>query len=104
LVFSYVGFETFEALVGTRTVVDVTMNSADNVLGDVVVTALGIKRESKKLGYSATTANVEELATTNRTTNMMGSLEGKVAGLNFYGCRCKYKGTFAWPVCFSGYQ
>ncbi|RZA01189.1 MAG: SusC/RagA family TonB-linked outer membrane protein [Sphingobacteriaceae bacterium] len=81
LVFTYVGFEAVEALVGTRTVINVTMNTADNQLGDVVVTALGIKRESKKLGYSATTANVEELQQ-NRTTNVMAGLEGKVAGLN----------------------
>lgn len=81
LVFSYVGFTPTEALVGTRTVVNVTMSEAENVLSDVVVTALGIKRESKKLGYAATTANVDELQQ-NRTTNVMSSLEGKVAGLN----------------------
>lgn len=81
LVFTYVGFDAVEALVGTRTVVNVTMNSADNILGDVVVTALGIKRESKKLGYAATTANVDEIQQ-NRTTNVMASLEGKIAGLN----------------------
>jgi TonB-linked SusC/RagA family outer membrane protein len=81
LVFTYVGFEPVEVLVGTKTVIDVTMNTADNQLGDVVVTALGIKRESKKLGYAATTANVDELQQ-NRTTNVMASLVGKVAGLN----------------------
>jgi TonB-linked SusC/RagA family outer membrane protein len=81
LVFTYVGFETAEALVGTRTVIDVTMNTAENQLADVVVTALGIRRESKKLGYAATTANVDELQQ-NRTTNLMSSLVGKVAGLN----------------------
>ncbi len=81
LVFSYVGFTPTEALVGTRTVVNVTMSEAENVLSDVVVTALGIKRESKKLGYAATTVAVDELQQ-NRTSNVMTSLEGKVAGLN----------------------
>ena len=50
-------------------------------LGEVVVTALGIRKESKKLGYSTTSVNTDELVK-NRTTNVGESLEGKVAGLN----------------------
>jgi len=81
LVFSYVGHTPVEVTVGNRSTINVTMTAQVNALTDVVVTALGIKRESKKLGYAATTANVEELQQ-NRTTNVMSSLEGKVAGLN----------------------
>src|SRR5690606_38086050 len=43
--------------------------------------ALGIKKESKKLGYAATSVQTDELVK-HRTTNVMESLEGKVAGLN----------------------
>ena len=45
-----------------------------------MVTALGIRKEERKLGYAATTVKVDEI-TQNRTTNVMKSLEGKVAGL-----------------------
>ena len=51
------------------------------MLSEVVVTALGIKKESKKLGYATTSVNAEDMVT-NRTGNMMESLEGRVAGLN----------------------
>jgi TonB-linked SusC/RagA family outer membrane protein len=49
-------------------------------LDEIVVTALGIKKESRKLGYAASTVKVDEI-TQNRTTNVMTSLEGKIAGL-----------------------
>lgn len=81
LVFSSVGFTTQEVAVNRRSVLTVVMIAADQNLGEVVVTALGIKRESKKLGYSATSVNTDEMIK-NRTTNMMESLEGRVAGLN----------------------
>ena len=50
-------------------------------LEEIVVTALGIKKESRKLGYAASTVKVDEI-TQNRTTNVMKSLEGKIAGLD----------------------
>ena len=50
-------------------------------MNEVVVTALGIRREARRLGYSATTVQTEQLAI-NRTPNVGNSLEGKVAGLN----------------------
>src|SRR5690606_30936986 len=46
-----------------------------------VVTALGIKKESRKLGYSAETVRTDELIK-NRTTNVMESMTGKIAGLD----------------------
>lgn len=81
LVFTHVGYLSIEQAVGSGVTVNVTINANEGTLTDVVVTALGIKRESKKLGYSATTANVGEL-TQNRTNNLMTGLEGKVAGLD----------------------
>nr|WP_294794591.1 SusC/RagA family TonB-linked outer membrane protein [uncultured Mucilaginibacter sp.] len=81
LVFAYLGYETQSQTVGARTAINVTMATRSSALEEVVVTALGIKRESKKLGYAATTVKVDEISQ-NRTTNVMSSLEGKVAGLN----------------------
>ncbi|MFD0751351.1 SusC/RagA family TonB-linked outer membrane protein [Mucilaginibacter calamicampi] len=81
LAFSYIGFETQTQTVGARTAINVTLAPTNGALQEVVVTALGIKREAKKLGYAATTVKVDEI-TQNRTTNVMSSLEGKVAGLN----------------------
>ena len=57
------------------------MEESTEELEEVVITALGIKRESKSLGYAVTTVKTDEMVT-NRTTNPMESLEGKVSGLN----------------------
>lgn len=81
LVFSYIGFATYEVKLGSEKNVDVTLKEDAQSLTEVVVTALGIQKESKKLGYSVTAVNTEQL-TQNRTTNVMESLEGRVAGLN----------------------
>ncbi|QRR04060.1 SusC/RagA family TonB-linked outer membrane protein [Dyadobacter sandarakinus] len=81
LVFSYVGYTPREVALNAQSVYDVTLQPDVRNLEMVVVTALGIKRDAKKLGYSTATVNTEEL-TTNRTTNLGNSLQGKVAGLN----------------------
>ena len=81
LVFSFVGYAAQEVAVGGRTVIDLSMTPDIRSLDEVVVTALGIEKESKKLGYSATAVQTDELVK-QRTTNVMESLEGKVAGLN----------------------
>jgi TonB-linked SusC/RagA family outer membrane protein len=81
LIFSFVGYAVQEVSISGRTVIDVTMSPDIQSLQEVVVTALGIKKESKKLGYSITSVKTDEL-TSQRTTNVMESLEGKVAGLN----------------------
>ncbi|MEO6851750.1 MAG: TonB-dependent receptor plug domain-containing protein, partial [Mucilaginibacter sp.] len=81
LTFTSLGYETKTETVGARTVVDVTLRTRNSSLDEVVVTALGIKKEAKKLGYSTTTVKLDEI-TQNRTTNVMTSLEGKVAGLD----------------------
>ena len=81
LVFSYVGYTPQEIPLGNQSNYDISMTPDVRNLEMVVVTALGIKRDAKKLGYSTATVNTEEL-TTNRTTNLGNSLQGKVAGLN----------------------
>ncbi|MBO9565322.1 MAG: SusC/RagA family TonB-linked outer membrane protein [Niastella sp.] len=81
LVFSSVGFKTVEEAVGGRSVINATLVASNQDLGEVVVTALGIKKQSRALGYSATNVKPEELSV-NRTSNVMNSLQGKVAGMN----------------------
>ncbi|HWK04298.1 MAG TPA: SusC/RagA family TonB-linked outer membrane protein [Puia sp.] len=81
LLFSSVGFGVREMPVSGKTVLDVVLVNETRNLNEVVVTALGIRKEARRLGYSAATVNTE-LLTTNRTTNFGNSLEGKVPGLN----------------------
>jgi TonB-linked SusC/RagA family outer membrane protein len=81
LIFTFIGYATQEVLVGSQSTVDVSMQPDIKSLEEVVVTALGIKKEAKKLGYSVTSVKTDELVS-HRTTNIMESLEGKVAGLN----------------------
>lgn len=80
LVFQYVGYYSKNETVGARTVINVELQTQVKGMDEIVVTALGIKREARKLGYAATTVKVDDI-TQNRTTNVMKSLEGKVAGL-----------------------
>lgn len=81
LVFSSVGFQSQEVYVAGRTEVNVTMATDNTNLGEVIVTALGIKKQARSLGYSATNVKPEELSV-NRTSNVMNALQGKVAGVN----------------------
>ena len=81
LVFSYVGYTTTEIAVSGRTVINVSMTLDSRNMSEVVVTALGITKEARRLGYAATNVKPDEL-TINRTANPMNSLQGKVAGLN----------------------
>lgn len=81
LVFTYIGFTSQEITVNQRTNLEVKLAMANTALNEVVVTALGIKRQAKSLGYATTNVAAEEL-TINRTTNFMNALQGKVAGVN----------------------
>lgn len=81
LVFSYIGFGTQEIPIGNRSVIDVVLKEDTQGLEEVVVTALGIQRSARSLGYATATVKSEEL-TVNRTPNMMNALVGKIAGVN----------------------
>ena len=81
LVFSFVGYNTQEITVGNRTTIDVRLAEDTQSLQEVVVTALGIKKDAKKLGYATSTVGSEQL-TENRQPNFMNALQGKVAGVN----------------------
>src|SRR5688500_10460004 len=81
LVISSVGYATMDVPVGGRSVVDVTLLTAAQSLEAVVITALGITKQARGLGYSATNVKSDEL-TINRTPNVMNALQGKIAGVN----------------------
>lgn len=79
--FSFIGFTTVEAPVGSQSVLNMQMEEALLQMNEVVVTALGIKREAKSLGYAATAVNTDQISE-NTSVNMGNALMGKVAGLN----------------------
>ena len=81
LVFSYVGYAASEVALEGRRQLAVTLNSSTHDMSAVVVTALGITKQSRGLGYSATSVKPDEL-TVNRTPNVMNALQGKIAGVN----------------------
>lgn len=80
LVFSFVGFETQEVPVGGRSVIDIVMQESMAALDEVVVTALGIKREEKSLGYSVGKVSGEEF-TRVAQENFLNSMAGKISGV-----------------------
>ena len=79
IVLNYVGFVTQEVVVND-VYVSVQMQPDSKALNEVVVTALGVKKEFQKLGYSQSQVRGDDL-TTARDANPLNSLEGKVAGL-----------------------
>ncbi|MBC8152432.1 MAG: SusC/RagA family TonB-linked outer membrane protein [Bacteroidetes bacterium] len=84
LTFSFIGYESQEVAVGSRTTIDVTLRGDAQTLGEVVVTALGIQREKKALGYA--TQEIQGSALTiARETNVTNQLAGKVAGVTVVG-------------------
>ena len=80
LVFSFVGYSNQEVVLGSRAVVDVAMELDVQSLSEVVVTALGVERETKALGYSVQQVNGDEI-TEARETNVVNALSGRVAGV-----------------------
>ena len=81
LVFSFVGYKTEEVAIAGRSVIDLTLSPDVQSLDEVVVTALGIERSAKSLGYATSKVNSDQL-TINRSPNLMNSLQGKIAGVN----------------------
>lgn len=80
LVFSYVSMKTVEESINGRSTINIEMSSDSEALDEVVVTAMGIKRESKTLTYSAQTVGGKDLNEI-KNVNMINSLQGKSAGL-----------------------
>lgn len=78
---SCIGFEKRSIKVGAQKNITVSMSEDARSLNDVVVTAMGIKKERKALGYAVTDMKADELMK-NKNTNVINSLAGKVPGLN----------------------
>ncbi|GAA3564044.1 SusC/RagA family TonB-linked outer membrane protein [Snuella lapsa] len=82
LLFSFVGYNTQEVPLNGKTVINVVLEQSQEALNEVVITtALGIKRQSKELGYAAQNIKAEEV-TIAAPVDVAQGLQGKIAGLN----------------------
>lgn len=80
LVFSYIGMKTMEVAINNNTVVNVVMDPDVVGIDEVVVTALGINRDKKSLGYATQDISSEEISRANNP-NILTNLSGKLAGV-----------------------
>ncbi|ERM81973.1 membrane protein [Rhodonellum psychrophilum GCM71 = DSM 17998] len=81
LIYSFIGLKTKEEAIGNRSVINVTLNIDAAQLSEVVVTAIGIEREKKALGYAVSSVGEEQIS--NRPeADVSRVLQGKVAGVN----------------------
>lgn len=80
IIFSFIGYSTQEISIAGRKIINVTMIDEATDLDEVVVTALGIKREKKALGYSVTELKSKDITETSES-NVLNALTGKVAGV-----------------------
>lgn len=79
LVFGFIGYETQTMTIGAQREFNLTLQLDATELDEVVVTALGIKREKKSLGYAVQDVSGEDVSDSN-PTNVVAALSGKVAG------------------------
>ncbi len=80
LVFSYIGHETQEVIVGNQSVIDVVLAEGVETLNETVVTALGLSREKRSLGYSVAEVNGKDISRVAQE-NVLNSLAGRVPGV-----------------------
>lgn len=80
LLFSYIGFQPIEIEINDRSTVNAKLEESFEALSDVVVTALGISREAKSLTYAVESIKGDKLNEA-KETNLINSLQGKVAGV-----------------------
>lgn len=80
LVFSFIGFEKINRIVGNSSIINITLAEGIEI-GEVVVTALGMERDAKALGYAVQTVDGDRFSEA-RETNVLNSLSGRVAGVN----------------------
>ena len=84
LLFTFVGMKAQEVAIGGRSVIEIQMEAEVMEMDAVVVTALGISREKKSLGYASQGVSQEDIMAAN-DVNPIASLSGKVAGLTISG-------------------
>lgn len=78
--FSFIGYNPVDQVVGTSKVINIALESSESRLNEVVVTALGISREKRSLGYAVQELKAKDIAEA-RETNLVNALTGKVAGV-----------------------
>ena len=81
LVFSFIAYLTQEVPVGSQSTINVVLSQNTKQLSEVVVTALGVSREKKSLGYAQTTVK-NEVINASSPVGLFGGLQGKVAGVS----------------------
>lgn len=81
IVFSYVGNETQERRVTTSGTLNIVLSSTAIAINEVVVTAMGIQQEKKRMNFAVQSVNSEAL-TENKSSNFVNALQGKVAGIS----------------------
>lgn len=81
LIFSFIGNTTQEVVFSGQSIINIILEEAIQNVDEIVVTALGLKRENKALGYSVQQQNGKDL-TEARDPNIVNSLAGKIAGVN----------------------
>lgn len=82
--FTFFGMKTKSVKIGDQTVINVSLEEDALALDEVVVTAQGLTRKQKAIGYSAQTLSTEQITTTH-SSDLGNSLAGKVAGAQFWG-------------------
>lgn len=92
LVFSFIGFINEEVVVKNQSQIDISLKLDVKELSEVVVTALGIKKETQALGYSLTQVDGDQLSDV-KQVNAINALQGKVAGVNITGAATGPSGT-----------
>ena len=80
LVFTYIGFNEEQVAVGNRKIINITLQSEAKGLNEVVVTALGIRREERSLTYAVQSVKGDQLNKA-KEINVVNALQGKVAGV-----------------------
>ena len=80
LVFSFIGYKTKTVSVGKQSVINIKMDPTINVLKEVVVTALGVTRQTREVGYSTQKVEGAELQKSD-ASNIVSALSGKSAGV-----------------------
>lgn len=81
LVFNLVGYNTLEQNSGSSNFVNVQMSQSTQQIGEVIITAMGIQKDKKALGYAAQDIKSSEILK-NKNPNIINSLNGKIAGVN----------------------
>ncbi|MEN6618604.1 MAG: SusC/RagA family TonB-linked outer membrane protein [Rikenellaceae bacterium] len=80
LIFSYIGYEKLEIPVNGRSIVNASLKTS-NVLDEVVITAMGMTRSQKSVGYATSTVKADDL-TMAKSSSLMSGIQGKVAGVS----------------------